>query len=319
MNCQYCKEKKCRICRNIYFEPGDDVKPALEKYGVVVIKNYFKKPEKYKKRLVKWLINLSDGLTENGSTWIPANMPYGPRRGMMQSLIGHCPTVWRLREKMYPLFCQLHNTEDLYTSIDGASIHPPIYGNKKDWPHIDQTMEEPWCIQGQAVLSSSTATFRCTPKSHLKLKEILEVCGKEENKSNWLKFNDEQVGQLKEMFKWWQMPIYAPAGSVILWNSKTIHSAQRNLEGDESWRCVVYVCMRPQNQFTKRNLTTLKRSVRECRTTNHWGTRMFSKRQGSFRGMHNRIESVEDYTDDPEQIGCVLDYDPSDIINKITV
>lgn len=325
MSCNYCTEnKKCKICRNIFLDKDTDIKKILkilDKFGVVVIQNYFSKPKKQKRKIVEWLTTISKELTTEKESWITKNMPYGPRYGMMQTLISHCPEVWKIREKMYPLFCKLHNTTELYTSIDGASVHPP---NKKktplkDWPHIDQTTEGPWCIQGQAVLTTSTSVFRCTPKSHKKNNEILKICENENNKTNWLKFNDEQIKHVEKMFKYWQMPIYAPAGSVILWNSKTIHSAQHQLQGDTSWRCVVYVCMRPCNQFTNRNKNTLKRCVRECRTTNHWGTKMFSKKQGSFRGMSNRNASLELLSDNPEQIGCILDDNPSDIIKKITV
>jgi len=325
MSCQYCTtEKKCKICKHIFLDKTTDietVKNVLDKYGVVVIQNYFKKPEKSKKRIVKWMVSISDELTEDKETWKSSNMPYGPRYGMMQTLVTHCPEVWKIREKMYPLFADLHNTKELYTSMDGASVHPPPTKKSptKDWPHIDQTKSDPWCVQGQAVLTTSTSVFRCTPKSHKKNKEILELCGVEENSSNWLKFTPDQIEQLKEMFKFWQMPIYAPAGSVILWNSKTIHSAQHQLQNDNSWRCVVYVCMRPQDQFTNRNKTTLKRCVQECRTTNHWGTRMFGKRQGSFRGLRNRNQSLENLSENPERIGSVLDNDPSEIIKKITV
>lgn len=327
MNCQYCQvSKKCKICRNIYFEQDFDtekLKDCLNKYGVAVIKNWISKPEEYKQDIIEWLINHSDNLTEDHATWIPRNMPYGPRKGMMQSLIGHAEPVWKIRELLYPIFRKLHGTKNLYTSMDGATVCPPVPPTRavKDWPHIDQTTSEPWCIQGQAVLTTSSAAFRCTPRSSKEWEKVMEQCLVLENNSNWLKFSDRQILELQEMFKWWQMPIYVEAGSVILWNSKTIHSAQyhqSNVENDD-WRCTVYVCMRPQDQFTKRQLTTLKRSVKECRTTNHWGTKMFGKRPGSFRGVHNRAEDLEMLSDCPEDIGSVLDDNPSKIIKRITV
>lgn len=335
MNCQYCttskhQSGKCKICRNIYFNSTNQkfdiegVKKSLDKYGVVVIENWFdlEESKQLKQETIDWLIDHSLNLTEEYDTWISANLPYGPRAGMMQSLIGHSPPAWKVREKMYPIFRKLHSTKLLYTSMDGATVYPPVppKRNGKDWPHIDQTTKDPLCFQGQAVLTTSSAAFRCTPKSHLEWKKIMEICEKSESSDNWLKMTPQKLEEIKSLFKYWQMPIYTKAGSVILWNSKTIHSSQPHQEvEDDDWRCVFYVCMRPQEQFTKRNLTTLKKCVKECRTTNHWGTRMFGKRQGLFRGGHNRAEDVEELTEQPEQIGSILDNNPSKIIKRITV
>ena len=82
-------------------------------------------------------MKLNPRLTRNHETWTNGNIPSGPRRGMYQSIISHCPVAWKLREKLYPLFCGLHGTKELITSIDGATFMPPIQGSNKDWPHID--------------------------------------------------------------------------------------------------------------------------------------------------------------------------------------
>jgi DNA-binding transcriptional MerR regulator len=77
MECQYCnKDKKCKICRNIYFSPEDvndidSIKKCLDKYGVAVIKNYIDNPQERKQEIIDWLIDHSDNLTEELETWIP--------------------------------------------------------------------------------------------------------------------------------------------------------------------------------------------------------------------------------------------------------
>ena len=296
----------------------DKVRKILEKYGVAVIP-YFKgsNADKYKNEIIDWLCSISDGLTQDHKTWTKYNLPYGPRIGMMQSLIGHCPTVWKIREKLYPLFRDLHQTDQLYTSMDGATVHPPTFDKRPiDWPHIDQTDTPQWCIQGQAVLTDTTASFRCTPFSHLDLWHdfILNAHSMKGDKSNWLKFSDDYIEILKEKFDHWQMPIHVPKGSVILWNSKTIHSAKHNDINDYTWRCVVYVCMRPQYQFSKVNRNTLAKCINEARTTNHWGTRTFPKRP-AHRFEPERSESIEKYTKNPELLKLKK---PSDLIKKIT-
>ena len=292
----------------IYLETYDlkKTQDTLEKYGVVVLLNYFSKDqaETWKSDLIKWLGDLSPALNvKDTTTWCPKNMPYGPRPGMMQSLVSHAPTVFEIREAMYPLFKDLWDTEKLYCSLDGASVHPPIYETKraKDWPHIDQTRTDVKCIQGQVVLSESTATFRCTPKSHLKHQEIIELCAKEGDTSNWCKFNQLQLKVIQPMFDKWQLPIYSPPGSVILWYSNTIHSAARNQKKDKGWRAVVYVSMRPTEQYTTQNKSTLRKAAISGRTTNHWGSNTFPKRPG-FYMQDRRSDAIEVLTDHPEQL-----------------
>src|SRR5579871_2438537 len=118
------------------------IRETLDKWGVVVIKSHFSdtQVDQWFLQIKNWLKSISPGLTDDEKTWIEKNLPYGPRRGMMQSLISHCPTVWNIREAFYPLYSQILQDEKLYTSIDGATMHPYIPTDKKDWPHIDQTV-----------------------------------------------------------------------------------------------------------------------------------------------------------------------------------
>src|SRR5690606_5749422 len=119
-------------------------------------------------------------------SWIKDNMPHGPRWGMYQSAVGDMKIAWRLRERLYYYFHNLHYDTDtkqpLFTSIDGASIYPPkskylyrdemvgrnstkLYDSSTDWAHID-TMGDEKIYQGQIILTDTDAAFRCTPYSH---------------------------------------------------------------------------------------------------------------------------------------------------------
>jgi len=300
----------------IYLNDHNQLKihQTLEKYGVAVLLDYFtpEQAQTWKTDIINWLASKSGDLDpEKPQTWVSKNMPYGPRHGMMQSIISHAPTFFEIREALYPLFSDLWQTNKLYTSLDGASIHPPIYETKKtkDWPHIDQTRTDVKCIQGQAVLSDSTAVFRCTPGSHLKHQEILELCNKVGDRTNWCKLNEPQIKIIKSWFadNRWQIPIYSPPGSVVLWYSNTIHSAARNQPKDQGWRTTVYVCMRPTDQYTKQNINSVRNAALSGRTTNHWGTKTFPKRPG-FYLQPKRSEAIEDLTDNPHQL--VNDYSP---------
>ena len=265
-----------------------EIKNKLDEFGVVILSEVFPKNkcDKYVEQSYNWLSSVNPKLTRKAETWTNENIPSGPRRGMYQSIISHCPIVWKLREKLYPLFSSLHGTKELITSVDGATFMPPLISSYKDWPHIDQTSldQSIYSIQGQVVLTDTTASFRCTPKSHLKHQELVHKYDMDQ-KNQWYKFNE--TNELEEMFDQWQIPIHSKKGSVILWNSKTIHSAKyvddpKIYDSEKSWdgwRCVYYICQRPRTELTKRNLNTLRNAAMEGRTTNHWGIKMFPKKQ----------------------------------------
>ena len=133
-----------------------DLKLILEKYGVGILENYFDTnyADEVFASVKKWLIDLNIGLTNDIKSWVPKNVPMGPRYGMYQSIISHAPTFWELREKFYPIFQQLLDENDLMTSVDGASFYPTINSPKSrtTWAHIDQTVNSDFmCYQSQFV------------------------------------------------------------------------------------------------------------------------------------------------------------------------
>lgn len=271
-------------------EQKQEIIAKLDKYGVVILSEVFGADESdnYVNRTFNWLTEYIPLLTRDPQTWQSQNLPSGPRRGMMQSIISHCPVAWELREHLYPLFTTLYDTPDLITSIDGGTFFPPVQIKTNDWPHIDQTKSEKdlFCIQGQVVLTQTTASFVCTPQSHLQHDRIIEQFNIN-RKNQWYKFKDDDINIIQSWFPQWQIPIIAPKGSIILWRSTTIHSARyvenptiyHPLNSWDGWRCVYYICLRPKLYFTKKNLTTVRQAVNEGRTTNHWATKLFPKKQ----------------------------------------
>lgn len=256
----------------------EDAKKILEQYGVVVIDNYF--PKEYADKVFndtkKWLIDLDIGLTNDESTWIDENTPLGPKYGLYQSIISHCPMFWDLREKFYDIYKHILNTDDLITSIDGASFYPGSQRpkNNNDWAHIDQTIDSEFrCIQGQFVSTDTTGSLVATIGSHLKHPEVLKLSDIKDKESNWHKFNNKEVKLLKAMFgKVYQQPIYATAGSVILWDSRTIHSAKFPDKGDNTWRGAFYCSMLEEEDA---NVKIIQEAAIKGRTTNHWGSHIF--------------------------------------------
>lgn len=258
------------------------LKQILDIYGVAILDNYFdvQYADFIFEETKKWLINLNIGLDNNIESWTFNNTPIGPRYGMYHSIISNCPMFWNLRKNIYYIFAYLLNCNELLTSIDGASFYPAIMSplRSKDWAHIDQTINSEFmCYQSQFVTTDTTAAFVATIGSHLRHQEILNNCDIKNYNSNWHKFSPQEVIKLKKMFgNNYQTPIHAEKGSIIFWDSRTIHSSKYPDTSDQSWRGVFYVSMRPKNTFTQRNINTITKAAINGRTTNHWGNKMFA-------------------------------------------
>lgn len=301
----------------------DEIATALKEQGVIVITDFFTKEfcNDKMERMVSSLEKLGSGVDRhNMDTWIFENLPPQTRPGMYQGIIANNPEVWEIRnnEEYKTLFREMYlrlkpdsfkKQDKLVSSIDGVNIKPNKLGpykkpNSVDWAHIDQTKRGDTfaCIQGQIVLSESDSCFRCSPRSHLVFEPILNLLKISENdKSNWAKIsckgNQEIETQCQHLVKntggHWQVPVKTSAGSVILWLSTCVHSAQlaeKPRPDDISnfwngWRGVFYICYRPENELSKRDKTRYQKCIDENRVMNHWGTKLFEKnRNGRYLG-----------------------------------
>ena len=125
---------------------------------------------------------------------------------------------------------------EFIVSNDGINFRPnglDEYKLQEDWAHVDQTEKNDLfkCIQGQAVLSNTTASFVASPGSYKVYNDIMDHYGIEKQDKHFLKFQaGEQVEYVKKLVEknggQWQLPILAPAGSFILWSSTTVHSGR---------------------------------------------------------------------------------------------
>ena len=263
-------------------------------------------------------------------TWTRYNLPPQTRAGLFQALASNFPTVWQIRsnDKIRRIFQTMYTNfrgdsqDDFIVSGDGINAKPGIvgpYGKKKDWAHIDQTCYEDTyqCVQGQVVLTDTTACFVASPKSHLLYDDIRIRFNMAENKRNWFRLSDGQIDYVKKRLVkiggQYQIPILAPKGSCIFWLSTTIHSARLQTECEDGpndwdgWRCIVYVCYRPKSEFNTREINNRIKAYNENRTTNHWG-KLFGKKPGSFHLYNDpRHPDIMEMIDNP-----ILVYDRVD-------
>ena len=302
------------------------IKPeAIEKLktdGYCVIENVFSKKEsdELADRIVKTFELLGSGLDRENlhETWKVSRLPPQTRPGLFQRAMGFSlPVRYAVNHpKVKQIFTTVHQAVNptqmeegaiLYSSIDGINVKPGLIrpyhpsADHRDWAHVDQMktskeLDGVESIQGQIVLTDTSAAFRCTPKSHLVHDFIVNLArvGRSERSANGITdfwrvpsichqvVKDHIAKHLPEGEEvQWQIPIHVPAGSMILWNSKLIHSAKlqdgpeprsepRGLEG---WRCVVYVSYKFWQNV--RYLRTYRKNNFNFRCMNHNMTRTY--------------------------------------------
>jgi hypothetical protein len=285
--------------------------------GFCVIQDVFQDNEckNWIESILGFFESLGTGIDRNNlkETWLSENLPQ-TRTGLFQAIVSNIQAVWDIRshpnvQKIFQMiYSHLHQKEitSFIVSNDGINICPNGVGRSdgKDWAHVDQTIRDMVCVQGQAVLSNTTACFRASPGSHKVYNDILDFEKVSPNDvTNWHKI--EKTHEVRQMVESiggkWQIPILAPRGSFIIWSSKTIHSARLAIREEEPhlediWlglRAVVYVCYRPREEFTREEIARRANVVADNRTTNHSATKIFAKKPGNFRvKYHPKIEEL---------------------------
>lgn len=201
----------------------------------------------------------------------------------------------RQDSRIVDLFARIWNTNDLIVSMDGLSLMcPPEIreGHYELWPHVDQAIltrqdnvahnnnppidfvsesslrTKPFTIQGQFLFEDSfdgDGGFYCIPKSHLKFKEFapklealdaLEMSRDEKKKARIDYVQDFFGNGTDESGNPYCMKhITAPRGSLILWDSRTVHwnqhaSKDRPHSDNPKVRMVGYLCYVPKTRLT---------------------------------------------------------------------
>lgn len=275
-----------------YVTTLDKVNETLDNYGVAVLPSLLN--EKECTKINNGMVNFFEHITSewakpfkinDKTTWKELFKLYPVHSMLYQHWkIGHSQHIWDVRQnlKVVEVFAKIWNckNEDLLVSFDGASFHlPPEETNRgwfnKSWLHTDQspTRNEKECIQGMITsldVNEGDATFCFLEKSHLFHKEFSKRFNISE-KGDWYKLNDHEISFFKdkscEMVK-----IKCPAGSMILWDSRTIHCGVEALKrrANKNFRSVIYICMTPRNLCSKKDLEKRKKAFEELRMTTHW-------------------------------------------------
>lgn len=220
----------------------------------------------------------------------------------------------RQDSRIVDVFAQIWNTHDLIVSMDGISFMcPPEIrdGYFEPWPHVDQEIiirqdnvvhnnnppvdfvsesllkTQPFTIQGQCLFEDSfdgDGGFYCIPKSHLRFTEFapqLETISamevpREEKKKVRKKFLLEFFGNSTDESgsPYCMKHITASRGSLILWDSRTVHwnqhpSQDRPFSDNPKVRMVGYMCYVPKARLTEEGRMLRKRAFESGVSTGH--------------------------------------------------
>lgn len=197
--------------------------------------------------------------------------------------IGHAEFMWKIRcnSAVISVFEEIWNTKDLLVSFDGGSFNPPHeitgrgYYRGKDWLHSDQsyTRNDFECVQSWVTardVNPDDATLTVLTQSHKYHKEFQHEFEVKE-KEDWYKLKPEQVKfYLNKGCE--KVDITCSAGSMVLWDSRTIHAGKEALKTRKkpNTRMIGYVCYTPRSLASPAMLKKRIKTYEEGRTTSHW-------------------------------------------------
>lgn len=213
-----------------------------------------------------------------------------PMHGMLQQHygVGQAQYVWDVRanSKVAEVFSKLWETkkEDLLCSFDGVAYHfPPEETGRawfhNEWFHCDQSYKrhDLECFQGWVTgyeVGEKDATLIVLAGSHLKHKAFETFLHEKKSKvlaQDWQKLQADEV-------QWYKdegcepLAIACPAGSLVLWDSRTVHHGREPLKERERARLrnVAYVCMTPRSWCKTKDLIRKVKIFEAGRMTTHW-------------------------------------------------
>lgn len=176
----------------------------------------------------------------------------------------------------------------------------PSISKTGSWLHIDQALTAPGlrCIQGVVQLTSAEqlgdGSFNCVPYTHHLHEQIETIIGHDldprKRRENWFMFSDEDkatilkalrgkyedgtLTDVDDLFK----SVKAPAGSLILWDSRLWHQGGQIRACAATPRAIpeprfcIYVCMQPRTftPWTAKLMATKREVFEKHLATSHW-------------------------------------------------
>lgn len=189
--------------------------------------------------------------------------------------VGHAPIMWQLRQhpKVLRTFAQLWKVEpiDLLTSFDGLGMYPKVADKLPTayWAHRDQSPRNNQLTSVQGVLyivgnlEPTGGGLVVWPGSHLL--DFGAEFPDQTMADNWLKFPKDHARITPAGGR----VVRAPAGTLVLWDSRTVHQNTMPTRPAVHPRVVAYLCMTPRAGATTQTLRRRRKAFEGYRTSSH--------------------------------------------------
>jgi hypothetical protein len=279
-------------CMHLITTP-ERAKETLAKYGVAIIPSVLDDIEC--KEMEEGMWNTLEHWTQNwelpikrtdSKSWRNIRDLF-PKHSMLiqQYGLGHAQFIWNLRQnpKCLDVFSKLWQCDanDLLVSFDGASFHMPseitnIGWHRQTWFHTDQSYlrNDFECIQSWVTafdVNEGDATLAIYENSHKCHKEFSDAFNLK-SKDDWYKLEGATQLQFYKDKGCNLKYITCPKGSMVLWDSRSIHCGIEPRRGRASpnFRCVAYLCYMPRILSKEKELKKKIKAFEEMRMTSHW-------------------------------------------------
>lgn len=233
----------------------------LEEKGYVVVPNVLDEEicKQYQQKFWDWYETCNSNIKRTDpDTWVKGKWPVVSHEVPQHPHISHANFVWEARQEanIIQVFSELWGTSELLVGFCRASLIRPKRFFKRairPWFHVDQSSLKRGrvCVQGMINLESTESEdggLMIIPRSHMLFNRFFDE-HELKIKADWFKYTDVQLAWFKAQNERC-VPTFvtAPIGSMILWDSRTIHCNRsptaKQPDGDKC-RYAIYICMTP--------------------------------------------------------------------------
>jgi ectoine hydroxylase-related dioxygenase (phytanoyl-CoA dioxygenase family) len=274
-----------------YVATKENVKEKLEKYGVAIIPNVLNEEEcdaMYEGmwKSIEWVTQKFEVPIKKDdiNSWKSFTLLYPLHHQLLQRYtLTHAQYYWDIRqnEKIVAIFAHFWGikAEELLVSFDGLSLclPPETTGkgwHKNDWLHVDQSYTnnnlqsiQSWVTAKDVEKGDATLTFlHKSHRYHSKFAKKFNIT----DKSDWYKLDEKEINYYLDK-GCEQKSIYCPKGSLVMFDSRTVHAGQNPIKGRDNpnTRSVVYLCYTLRVHATDVNIKKKIKAFEELRTTSH--------------------------------------------------
>ena len=219
----------------------DEQREFFDEQGYLVVPQLI--PREQVDAVVDAIWDFLDFDRDDPSDW--SREPHRPN-GMVEMY--HHQALWDVRQnpRVYELFVDLFEREDLWVFLDRANLKPPPREDAPEYDHPgmihwDMDVRQtplPYEVQGVLYLvdtAEGEGGFQCVPGVHRWVSEWAQGRADEEIRDQRLDLRHEEIGAPQE--------ISARAGDFIIWHSALPHGNSRNRS--DKPRLAQYVRMFP--------------------------------------------------------------------------